>query len=498
MISLLKLKELTKNFCVLYVEDDLSIHATMINYLNKFFLKVLSANNGVEGLEQYKKEKFDIVITDINMPKMNGIEMLKEIKAIDENQAVLITSAHSESKFMVSAIKMGIDGYIIKPFDFDQLNHELYKISEKLKKFAENEQYKNHLQELVEQKRSEISDMLKFQIDNYEQTLISMVEMIEERDTYTAGHSKRVAMYSKMIAKEMGYSEEECVLIYQAGILHDIGKIATPDAVLLNPKNLNNIEYKLIQEHVSVSYRVLEKIPMFNSMAEIVYSHHERYDGNGYPRGLKANEVLPLARIMIVADAFDAMTTNRIYKARKTVNEALNELIRFKEKQFHPEVVDIALSLLKDVEVDEKINQFPTTRIERERFAYFYKDTLGDIYNQNYLDVVLMKNSYEQEFKYLNIFYLNHFYEYNKKYSWKEGDVLLGQFANCLGEYFKDSMVFRVFGDDFVTLCKEKINLDKLKILLDKLVEGNDVEYQIKNIDLTDVHIENIFQVENS
>ena len=119
--------------------------------------------------------------------------------------------------------------------------------------------------------------------------------------------------------------------IYQAGILHDIGKIATPDVILLNPQILNKLEYKLIQEHVKVGYRLLVNIPMFQDLAEIIHSHHERYNGTGYPRGLKGDEINPLARIMIVADAFDAMTTNRIYKGRKNLTEALDELIKIYE-----------------------------------------------------------------------------------------------------------------------------------------------------------------------
>lgn len=254
-----------------------------------------------------------------------------------------------------------------------------------------------------------------FESNNYEQTLVSMVEMIEERDTYTAGHSKRVAEYSKKIAQQMGYSEQECTKLYQAGILHDIGKVATPDTVLLNPKTLNAIEYKLIQEHVVVSYNLLKNIPMFKDLADIVRSHHERCDGKGYPRGLSGEEIEPLSRIMMVADAFDAMTTNRIYKPRKTVSEALSELVSLKLQQFHPEVVDSAVIALRDIKIDENISQTPKTKLEEERFAYFYKDTIGNIYNQNYLELILSKNSYEPEYKYMKLFTVHSFSQYNKK-----------------------------------------------------------------------------------
>jgi putative nucleotidyltransferase with HDIG domain len=251
------------------------------------------------------------------MPKMNGIEMIKAIKVDNEkNIPCIITTAHTDTEFLIDAINLKVDGYIIKPFDFQQLNHELYKLVNRLQKFRENEMYKQSLEHLIHKKSAIVASLLEFQNQNYEKTLYSMVEIIEDRDTYTAGHSARVARYSKLIAQEMGYSEKDCTRLYQAAMLHDVGKVATPDAVLLNPKQLNDIEYKLVQEHVMVGYKLLSNVPMFSSLADIVYSHHERYDGTGYPRGLKGNEIMPLARIIIVADAFDAMTTNRIYKGR--------------------------------------------------------------------------------------------------------------------------------------------------------------------------------------
>ena len=497
MVDLKSLKELTKNLKVLYVEDDVYIGQTMVQYLEKFFSVVVYAANGLEGLQKYQLQKFDIVITDLSMPKMNGLDMLEQIKELNESQAVLITTAHSESDYMFGAIKAGIDGYILKPFDFTQLNHELFKISQKLQKFGENEKYKLHLQEMVEKKTSELRHLVDFQNDNYEKTLFSMVEMIEQRDTYTAGHSKRVAEYSQKIAKEMGFSDEDCIMIHQAGILHDVGKIATPDAVLLNPNTLNDIEYKLIQEHVEVGYRLLDNIPMFKALAKIVHSHHERFDGAGYPLGLKANAIVPLARIMIVADAFDAMTTNRIYKVRKSVKEALSELVELSYKQFHPEVVEAALTALKDIEIDENITQLPKSKLEEERFAYFYKDTLSEAYNQNYLDVVLMKNSYDLEYKNIEVFLLKDFSKYNKNNGWKEGDKLLKNIASMLCEKLPQNLVFRVFGDDFVVVSKEKIELLDIQKSLDILMENTKISYRVKSIDLDKVSINKITQIEN-
>ncbi len=479
MINLKELRSIAKHFKVLYVEDDVMVQKVMAEYLRQLFLEVQTADNGLEGLTAYKKKKFDIVITDLSMPKMNGIEMLAKIRELNAEQPLLITTAHNEPQYMIKAIKIGVDGYIIKPFDYGQLNYELFKISEKLQKFAENEAYKKQLQRMVEQKTSELNSIMHFQTDNYEKTLLAMVEMIEERDTYTAGHSERVATYSKMIAKEMGCSDEECDKIYRAGILHDIGKVATPDVVLLKPGRLSDLEYKLIQEHVNVGYRLLQNIPMFQELAEIMRDHHERCDGSGYPRGIKANEINTLAKIMMLADTFDAMTTNRIYKGRKDTKAAFYEIMSLRGTQFDEKVVDATLKVLKNVNINVNINQLPHTDIEKERFAYFYKDRLTDLYNQSYLDVVLLQNSFDVKYKLLHIFKLQKFSKYNESHGWKEGDLILKNIATILQICTDTQAVFRIFGDDFVLLDNGECDIEAIKNKIKKVLSGTIIKPEI-------------------
>ena len=496
MKNIKSLREISKNFKLLYVEDDAEIQSSLEDYLSKLFLEVGVASNGEEGLALYKSENFDLVITDLSMPVMDGIQMIEAIKKENEEQVILITTAHTESKYMLSAIKEGVDGYIVKPFDFAQLNQELLKAVQKVQICQENELYKLHLNAMVESQTSELTSLLEYQNKNYEKTLSSMIEMVEARDTYTAGHSKRVAHYAQIIAQEMGYSKEDTTLIYQAGILHDVGKIGTPDAVLLNPKPLNTLEYKLIQDHVRVSYKLLRSIPMFESLAEIVYSHHERYDGKGYPRSLKAEEICPLGRILIVADAFDAMTTSRIYKARRTVEEAIKELTLLSGLQFDPEVVKSAVVVLKDVRIDKDINQLPQSKLEEEKFAYFYKDTLSNAYNQNYLDVVLMKNEQDHFFNEMILISLKKFTLYNKENSWQRGDELLKEIAGILLKSVENSYVFRIFGDDFVILSEHKQEIEKLKIAIDKVVSRSQLEYSMECINLLQEKVQKVAHIE--
>jgi response regulator RpfG family c-di-GMP phosphodiesterase len=233
-----ELKKLSSNLTILYVEDEKEVQSEVSSYLSKFFKSVTAAANGLEGLELYKNNKFDIVLTDIKMPEMDGIEMSHKIKEINPNQDIIVLSAYTESEYLLSFIKLGVSDYIIKPVDYTQMNETLYKTALKITKFRENEIYHKNLEYLVKKKTDE-------NIENYKKTLISLVKLIEERDTYTAGHSQRVAKYSVLLAKQMGYGPKERKKLYQAGILHDIGKVSTPDSILLKPGRLNEIEYQI-------------------------------------------------------------------------------------------------------------------------------------------------------------------------------------------------------------------------------------------------------------
>jgi len=407
------LRETGTQISVLYVEDEPKIRSEMMTYLGKFFPKIVACSDGEEGLRIYDETHFDIVITDILMPKINGIEMLREIKKINPLQEMIITSAYTESDYFLEAISLGIHAYILKPVNHAQIIEVLYKTVSKIVQVRENEEYRHHLEALVDLKVKAYQSLEEERIDNYEKTLMGLIKMVERRDSYTAGHSQRVAEYSKMIASEMGYGEEECNLIYRAGILHDIGKIATPDTILLKPGKLDSLERELIQEHVNVGVEMLSEIPMFDQIVPIIAAHHERYDGEGYPKKLRGDEIHSLGKIMIIADAFDAMTTNRIYKARKNIDEVIQELLLLSGTQFDPSVVPYAIKALENVKLSEQITQLPSNILEEERFAYFYKDSVTGLYNHHYLDVILLKNSYSNMYGSLDVVSLHRFSDYN-------------------------------------------------------------------------------------
>ena len=460
MAYLKELKALSKNVSILYVEDDKAMRESVANYLKLIFDDLDYAEDGVIGLERYTNKHYDIVITDIQMPRKNGLEMISEIKKHSPEQEIVITTAFSETPYMMEAISYNVSAYVIKPIDFDLLNYTLYKIVKKINVFRENEQYKTSLEKMVKERTAANLELEEEKIDNYEKTLLSLVGLVEKRDTYTGGHSLRVAQYSKLIAQKMGYDEETCEMLYRAGILHDIGKVETPDAVLLKPGSLDELEYKLIKEHVTTGSNMLSKIPMYQKLSEVIASHHERYDGKGYPNGLKGDEISNLSRIMIVADSFDAMTTNRIYKPRKSLQDALLELKQFSGTQFHPEIVDTALEVFSTLELNANIFQLPSTEMESKRFAFFFEDQLTKAYNKAYLELLLVHNKNDIKGKRLDIILIQNFSRYNFEYGWDKGDLFLQELVKTMRNAYPDTLIFRLHGDDFVLCSKEEIDFD--------------------------------------
>jgi two-component system, LuxR family, sensor histidine kinase TtrS len=314
------------------------------------------------------------------------------------------------------------------------------------------------------------------QITNYEETILAFVDMIEQRDAYTAGHTLRVAKYSRLLAKEIGIDEQTIQKIEKAAILHDIGKIATPDTILLKPGRLNKLEYNLIKNHVAAGYKMLSKVKMYSDLAEIMKYHHEHYDGTGYPYHLKGDEIPIEAHIMIVADAFDAMTTNRIYKGRLSVEEALYELEKNNGTQFHPDIVQAALKSLKHISIHQT-TQMPKNDLEKQRFSYFFNDYLTGLYNESYLELLLHE---KQENFYGYLIKTKHFAIFNKEYGWNKGNELLKLVSNELRSYFKERKIFRIEGDDFLILNpqNQKPSFDIHTINLSSIDPKNIITFQ--------------------
>lgn len=320
---------------------------------------------------------------------------------------------------------------------------------------------------------------------NYEETIFSFVDMIEQRDTYTAGHTERVARYCEMIARKMGLDLEQRKKVYKAAVLHDIGKIATPDSVLLKPGKLTSLDYDLIKLHACAGYEMLSNIDMYKDLAVIIRHHHERHDGKGYPDGLQGDDIPLLSRILIVGDAFDAMTTNRIYKVRKEIPESLNELKSLSGSQFHPDVVEAALKVLADIKVSTRINQLPSTKLEKKRFSYFYNDKLTGLYNEDYLKIIL-NNRDQNQYNCMHILHLKNVPEFNREHGWAKGNQFFRDFSAELQRGFSDCLVFRAYGNDFAIISKEHRHIKPEEVNSLAGVEDTVIEIDVQHIDLAE------------
>lgn len=330
--------------------------------------------------------------------------------------------------------------------------------------------------------REETEHLQRERIDNYEETILSLVDMIEKRDTYTAGHTRRVARYCERIARHLGFDEADIGRLKAAATLHDIGKIVIPDAVLLKPGSLTPLEYELIKQHVTVGYETLARINMYGDLAEIMRHHHERQDGRGYPAGLIGEQIPLLSRIMAVADAFDAMTTNRIYKPRMSVSLALAELRGLAGSEFDPGVVDAALEALKDVEPPSLADQLPKTLLERQRFAYFFNDHLTGLYSGEYLRFML-RNGLEAEYAHGYLILLHHFSAYNADAGWAAGNRLLAEFGAHLTSVHPRALACRVMGDDFVLLSAVPLTLEAHRLKEETALRGTGIEVEVRPLD---------------
>ncbi len=329
---------------------------------------------------------------------------------------------------------------------------------------------------------------------NYEESIYSLVDMMERRDSYTAGHSKRVANYSSLIAQKLNLSEDEQHLIHRAGMLHDIGKIEVPDALLLKPEALTSGEYELIKTHSKVGSELLSREPFYD-LASIVLHHHERYDGSGYPYALKGDEIPFLSQIISIADVYDAVTTNRAYRKAMCKEQALKIIEDGRGTLFNPDIVDIAKEIFIEEELNNDISQMPKNMIEEIRFSYYFRDQLTGFFNINYFKFLL---THKDNYKTICAYHLNfvNFTTYNKKHGWKQGDKFLQDIATTISTTYEDSIIVRVFGDNFLILHLDK-HVDMDVTIFDSFIECDKIKIDFKHINLLDEGIDSFDKLED-
>ncbi|MGB9629407.1 MAG: HD domain-containing phosphohydrolase [Thermodesulfobacteriota bacterium] len=328
---------------ILVVDDEVTITNVISRRLSKEGYSCTSAHNGREGLSQFYKNRFSLIISDIKMPEMDGMEFLKQVKAIHPAMMVIMVTAYPEIDMAVEAMRLGAYDFLIKPIDLDLLVFSVKKAFEKRKLEMEVEAYHMNLERLVEERTEKLSESYRILKKAHLDSVKVLTEAIEVKDPYTRGHSDRVRRMSLQIAKSLGFSKERLESLEYGALLHDIGKIGIKDEVLQKQGRLNPQEYQAIQEHPLIGVKIVEGIDFFKDKIPMIRNHHERYDGSGYPDGLAGEKIPMEARIIAVPDAFDAMNSLKPHRRASPLEEILMEMERWKGKQFDPVVLDIFL-----------------------------------------------------------------------------------------------------------------------------------------------------------
>ena len=345
-------KQYTQNLRLLYVEDDEVIAARLLSILESLFREVLYVKNGQEGLEVYEKFKPHLVLSDISMPKMNGIAMCQSIKSINPKQRFIFSTAHSESALLMQAIALNVDGYLVKPINHHAFLDLLGRICKDIQVEIEHSFYQSHLEKLVDEKTSELQNAnkklleLNNEIQNtLESTILSLGGVAESRSHETGLHVQRVAEYAEFIATELRLSEYEINTLRIVSPMHDIGKIAIEDHILKKPGKLTPDEYNRMKEHATLGYEMLKNsnLELFKFAAIVAHDHHEKWDGTGYPRGAKGAEIHIFGRILAFADVFDALISERIYKKAWKIEQIIDFAKEQKGVHFDPKIVEIFL-----------------------------------------------------------------------------------------------------------------------------------------------------------
>jgi response regulator RpfG family c-di-GMP phosphodiesterase len=331
---------------VLIVDDEISVRKVMAAVLAQLGFPCETAASGEEALRVLETQRIDAVISDLQMPGMSGMELLAKVRQSYPQKVFLMVTGVDDIRVGVEAMRQGADDYLVKPLQVDAniVLSSLMRALHLKRLEQEVENYRHHLEEIVAEQTQQLREALRQIERSYDHTLEVLGAAIDLRDGPTAGHSRRVFLYSIEIAKGMGGLEDQMRNIAMGAWLHDIGKLAIPDAILLKPASLTDEEREIMQRHVQIGYDLVKGIPFLADAAEIIFAHHERCDGNGYPRGLATQEIPIGAKIFAVADTFDAMTSDRPYR-RALPFEASREVIaRGAGKQYDSQVAKVFLS----------------------------------------------------------------------------------------------------------------------------------------------------------
>ena len=331
---------------VLIVDDEAAVRAIVRALLERGGYLTETADGAEHALRRLQEDPaYDLVLSDIMMPEMDGLSLLDRIVVDYPGMPVILVTAMHDIHVATNAFRRGAFDYLLKPFERSQLLDVVVRAVDHGCLRKQNASYRENLEEMVLERTGMLRDTMQDLESSYDNTLEAMGDALDLRDAETEGHSKRVTAYTIALAREVGLNAKELRIIARGAFLHDIGKIAVPDRVLLKPGVLDLQETAIMRLHCERGYEMVRKIPFLREASEIVYTHQERFDGSGYPRGLRGFEIPLGARIFAIADTLDAMTSDRPYRKACSFAEARQEIAQLSGQQFDPALVTVFLGI---------------------------------------------------------------------------------------------------------------------------------------------------------